>query len=216
MGVTYADAVRLLGGSGSRIVTALDRLTGGLLLAATAAGSGFALSLFEARSELVRLSGELVAGLGERLRGLDRFRRSERLAAAHAIIVLVAYFEALGGVDLPFDVRELELTKAEQVGLAGGNAASSDRLRTLAAALLRADVPMPAPQWPYEHTIKALHDFYAYLSEQLLQFVSGLAVYDRLDETRRENFAATLSDTVPERAVSGYGELFRRLAPAPR
>jgi len=44
----YADAVTLLGGHG-RVVAALDRLTGGLLLAASAAGSGFALSLFDAK-----------------------------------------------------------------------------------------------------------------------------------------------------------------------
>jgi hypothetical protein len=131
VGLAYSDAVRLLGGTGSRAVTALDRLTGGLLLAATAAGSGFALSLFEARAELVRLSGELVTGLSERLRGLDRFGRSERLAAAHAVIVVVAYFDALSGADLPFDARDLELTGSEQAFITTGAQASSGLTATV-------------------------------------------------------------------------------------
>jgi hypothetical protein len=68
--LSYADAVRLLGGSGSPVVAALDRLTGGLLLAATGGGSELAVSLFDAKGELARLSGQLVSGLAERLSGL--------------------------------------------------------------------------------------------------------------------------------------------------
>ena len=72
-----------------------------MLLAASAAGAGFVLALFEAKGELARLSDELVRGLGERLRGLDRFGRTERLAAAHSVVVVAAYFELLAGLELP-------------------------------------------------------------------------------------------------------------------
>ncbi len=211
VGLSYADAVRLLGGRQSRTVTALDRLAGGLLLVASAAGSGFALSLFEAKGELARLSGELVQGLGKRLRGLDRFGRTERLAAAHSVVALIAYFEVLARVDLPFDARELELTKSEQVALAGGGPPGPDRLRALAAELLRADVPMPAPQYPYELTMETMQGFYEHLSNELSRFVAGLAVYERLDETARQRFSRALSQ-VPDRAVGRYEELFRQLA----
>ena len=80
-GLCYADAVRLLGGRDSKAVMALDRLTDGLLLAASATGAGFALNLFEPKSQLVRLSADLVRGLRDRVSGLSRFGRSERLAA---------------------------------------------------------------------------------------------------------------------------------------
>jgi hypothetical protein len=212
MGLSYADAVVVMGGRESRTVAALDRMTGGLLLAASAVGGGFALSLFEAKGELARLSNELVRGLGQRLRGLDRFTRSERLAAAHSVVVLTAYFDVLAGADLPFEVRELEITKAEQAALAGGGPPGSSRLGALAAGLLRADVPMPAPQRPYEATIEAMRGFYRSLSSELSRFVSGLAVWDRLDETRQESFAATLSGQLPDRAVARYEERFRELA----
>jgi hypothetical protein len=45
-------------------VSALDRLTGGLLLAATGGGATFVLSLFDVQGELARLNLELVSGLG--------------------------------------------------------------------------------------------------------------------------------------------------------
>ena len=212
MGLSYADAVRLMGGRESKTVAALDRLAGGLLLAASAAGGGFALSLFGTRGELARLSNELVLGLGERLRGLDRFARSERLAAAHSVVVLTAFFDVLARVDLPFDHKELELSKSEQVAIAARNAPGPNRLRALAAGLLRADVPMPAPQRPYEATIEEMRIFYTELSNELLRFVSGLAVYDRLDETRRRRLVSILSLEVPSGSITRYEELFRNLA----
>ena len=65
-------------------MAALDRLTGGLLLAASAAGVGFAVSLFEAKHELARLSDELVRELGQRIRGLDRYSRSDLASGGQA------------------------------------------------------------------------------------------------------------------------------------
>ena len=54
MGLSYTDAVLLVGGRNNRTVVALDRLTGGALLAAPVAGGGFVLNLFEAKGELHR------------------------------------------------------------------------------------------------------------------------------------------------------------------
>ena len=210
--MSYADAVLLMGGRDSRTVAALDRLAGGLLLAVSAAGTGFALSLFEAKGELARLSNELVRGLSERMRGLERFSRTERLAAAHSVIVLTAYFDTLSNVNLPFDIKNLELTKAEQAAIALGEAPSHDRLGILAASLLRTEVPVPAPQLPYEATIEAMRGFYIELSAAVARFVAGLAMWDRLDETRQHGFAEQLSDELPGLAVLRYQEMFRRLA----
>ncbi len=211
-GLSYTDAVRLLGGRENRTVAALDRLAGGLLLVASAAGAGFALSLLDPKSELVRLSGDLVSGLANRLRGVSRLGRSERLAAAHAVLVLTAYFESLRDASLPFDVKELKLTGGEQVAVATGGVAENARLRTLADALLRADVPMPAPQQPYELTLESLSGFYAHLSGEVCRFVTGLVMWDRLDDTCRQRFRDAVCCDVPTRAVARYEELFQRLA----
>jgi hypothetical protein len=210
--LSYADAVTLLGGRESKAVAAVDKLLGGLLLAVTAAGGGFALSLFEPARELASLSGALVAGLDERLRGLSRFDRSERLAAAHAVIVLTAYFEALGETDLPFDVRELEFTRAEQVAVAAGGVVGSARLHKLASELLRTDLPMPAPQLPYELALQALNRFYDAASDQVLHFMSGLAVWERLSDAAQSHVRMALGGSIPDRAVGRYELMFRKLA----
>lgn len=210
--LSYADAVKLLGGQNDRTVQALDRLTGGLLLAASATGGAFALSLFDPAARLARLSGELISTLSERLRGVGRCGRSERLTAAHAIIVLTAYFEAASEARLPFDVKELDLTRARQVALATGKVAESRRVADLGMALLGADVPAHAPQWPYELTLTVLNDFYRELSDKVCDFVSGMAVWDNLDDTQRHQLGNILRNEVPGRAVTRYEELFRQLA----
>jgi hypothetical protein len=158
--LTYADAVKLLGGNDSKTVAALDKLAGGLLLAASAGGSGLALGLFGVKGELSRLSMALVSRLSNKLRGLSRFARTERLAAAQALLVVVAFFDALeefedkAGSDdtLPYEVRALmgqvrkrTFGKADQIELMTGNPADSSRLRSLARGLLHDELPIPRP-----------------------------------------------------------------------
>ena len=112
-GLSYSDAAKLLGGTDSRIVAAIDKLAGGILLAASASGVGLVLVLFDAKAEFARLSADLVSSLSDKFRGLDRFSKSQRLAAALAVLVLAAYFEELDSFEatatddpgLPYNVR---------------------------------------------------------------------------------------------------------------
>jgi hypothetical protein len=62
----YADAVKLLGGNQSKIVTALDKLLGGALLAGTGLGLTELLGWFDAKADFIRLSHELVAKMSGR------------------------------------------------------------------------------------------------------------------------------------------------------
>jgi hypothetical protein len=209
--LTYADAVHLLGGSQQKVVSTLERLTGGLLLGASAAGAGFALSLFDPTAPFARLSGELITAVRGRLDGLGRFERTERLAAAHAVLVLAAFFEELAATNLPFDTGELELTAVDHVRLATGDEVTSARIVDLGRALLRRPVPCPAPQWPYEVTVEAVGGYYADLADNLVRFVQGLAVWDRLDENarRRTTEVFRLQHVAASRR---YEEMFRQLA----
>ncbi|MEV0169329.1 NACHT domain-containing protein, partial [Nonomuraea fuscirosea] len=198
-----ADAVKLLGGSDSALVAALDRLTGGVLLAATGGGAEFALSLFDAKGELARLSGDLVGGLADRLRGLGRFDRSERLVAAHKVIVLTGYFEAVNSATASFDVGRLRLGRSAQVGLATGASPSSDRLKDLVGVLNDSDVPgepVRPGAAPMPQTLRA---FYVSLSERLVAYLDG----NSTDELTR-----VLTEEVPEAAMRRYEHHLRALA----
>ncbi len=210
--LSYADAVKLLGGTDSRVVTALDKLTGGLLLAVTAGGGQFVLSLFEAKAELAKLSGELVSSLRDRLRGLGRFDRTERLEAAHRVLVLTGFFESLSGVILPFDAGKLARGRPVQVAIGTGEVVPSERLRVLAGILNDSDIPGDT-RWPGEGKgPDALREFYISLGGRLIFYVEGLEIWDRLDHASRESFVRTLLDEVPTAAVRRYEEHLRRLA----
>jgi hypothetical protein len=205
--LSYSDAVKLLGGDG-KAVAALDNLAGGALLAATAGGGNLILSLFDAKGELARLSGELVSGLRHRVSGLGRFDRTQRLEAAHTVIVLTAYFQAVSDAGLP----DLGLRRSEQAAIARGGPAGSDRLRDVTDSLLHLNVPLIAPYRPYEVSLRWLGDFYGSLSTHLGVFAGGLAAWESLDETRRGRFVQILDRDVPREATRRYEQLLRRLA----
>ncbi|WP_433171584.1 NACHT domain-containing protein [Actinoallomurus sp. CA-150999] len=205
--LSYSDAVKLLGGDG-RIVTTIDNVLGGALLAATTVSPNFILALFDAKGELARVSGELVKNLRDKVNGLGRFDRTQRLEAAHTIIALTAFFEAVADAGLP----DLGLDRSEQLALAAGEAAGSNILKAATRGILHLDVPGVAPHRPYEESIRRLRDYYGGLSGYLADFLPGLALWDSVDETGRVRLIRILSHDVPDRAVRGYEESLRRLA----
>ncbi|MBP2477234.1 hypothetical protein JOF53_006106 [Crossiella equi] len=194
--LTYADAVRLLGGKESRAVTWLDRLTSTAMLG-TAPFADEVLGWFDAKADLVKHGHDLVNGLSDRVRGLRRFDRTQRLAAAHAVLVTLAFVEAFRELDFRPDPEEVLDPKL--------------RTRALVSSLLDADVPLPAPQRPYADNLQALSAHYSDLCTELLKFVSGLAVWDRWDERRRDLFIQATRQLVGH-ALTRYQELFRQLA----
>ncbi len=205
--LSYSDAAKLLGGEG-KTVAALDRLLGGALLLGTGGGSALALGLFDAKGELARLSGELLTGLRDKVSGLGRYDRTQRLEAAHTVIVLTAFFEAVDESGLP----DLELDRSEQVAIAGGAAGGCATDSAGGGHLLNFLPPEVTPDVSRSWSARALTRYYTALSVQVTSFVKGLVVWDRLDETRRGRYQRTLRDEVPERAFRRYEELLRRLA----
>lgn len=196
----YADAVRLLGGE-SKVVSVLDGLATGAI-AAAAVPVPAVLGLLDAKNELVKLGHRLIGGLAERRDGLSRYGRTERLAAAHQVIVVTAYFEALAETDLPFSFGDLELTRDEQARLG--------REPFVGRAFLQA-WPRPWPEISDGMFREWLRAEYVRMSDAVSRFVAGLAVWERTADTDRRAFKAAL-DGVPARAVVRYEELFRRLA----
>ena len=210
--LSYADAVKLLGGADKGIVSALNKLTGGLLLATTGGGGQFLLSLFDVQGELARLNRELVGRLGDQLRGLGLLDRTERLTAAHRVIVLTGFFEAVSGIELPFTADELPLDRSAQVGVSTGEDVTSHRLGVLAGILNSSDVPGESAGPGGGTTPGEIEDFYGGLSGRLLDYMAGLAAWDEVSETARSRFADRLRHQVPKAAQRRYEEYLRRLA----
>ncbi|WP_229403518.1 NACHT domain-containing protein [Micromonospora okii] len=202
--LSYADAVRLLGGQDSTLVTWFDRLTGGALLAASVPVPAL-LGIFDAKAEFVRLGHELMRGAAEKRSGLSRYGRSRRLEAAHAVLAVTAFFEILNE-RAPSGLGDSGPTREEQLTLAGGTPGGD-----LVAALFATAAPVPGPQRPYPELRAALAAYYAGLADRVVGFFRGLAVADRLDETRWARAEAALRD-LPPAAVDRHRDLLTRLA----
>ncbi|GAA1856746.1 NACHT domain-containing protein [Asanoa iriomotensis] len=200
----YADAARLLGGGESTLIKTLDKLTGGLMLGASIALPGV-LSWFDAKAEFIRLSHDLVRKASEKRSGLSRYDRTQRFEAAHTVIVIVSFFEALAEADLPFRFADLELTPPEQVTIASGTATTEP-----IHDLLRSEPPIPLAHCGHDINLAALDGFYRDMSQNLMRFVDRLAVWERLSEGDRADFADRL-DVLPDSACRRYSELLGRL-----
>ncbi|MER6754174.1 AAA family ATPase [Micromonospora echinofusca] len=206
--LSYADAVRLLGGEKSRVVDWFDKLTGWSLLGASAAGAPDALGIFDAKAEFVRLGHELVRAVSEKRSGLSRYGRTQRLEAAHAVIAVTAFFEVLSEIDLPFDVASARISKAEQLSLAGSGAVHE---AALTDAFFATAAPLPGPQLPYPAFRHALGAYYDGLVGRLLHLLRGLAVWEVADGWRRQATEEGLLG-LPRAAVDRHRDLLTQLA----
>ncbi|WP_143740192.1 NACHT domain-containing protein [Micromonospora echinospora] len=205
--LTYADAVRLLGGERSRFVEAFDRLAGWTLLAGAGPVPAL-LSLFDAKGELVRLGRDLLRQLSEQRSGLSRYGRTQRLEAAHAVIAVTAFFEVLDEADLPFAFADLAIDKAEQLALAGGGAG---QLKTVVAQMFTVADRTPGAHLPYAELRRALGEHYQELGTRLVEHVTGLAAWERLPAPAQQAFQ-DLVGRLPAEAVARHRDLLTALA----
>ncbi|ATL25298.1 NACHT domain-containing protein [Streptomyces formicae] len=207
--LSFGDALVLLGGD-PPTMAALDRVLGGALNLATGGLSGELLTMLGERGRILGLGRTAARGLGERLgRAEGRADRAHVLEAAHTVIVVLAFFEALEQAELPVSLGDLELTRREQLTLAGDRLPADEGF---VPTMIQVDAPRPAPHLPYEHHIAELGDWYRYLAYRTHDFLQGLAVWHQLDAAARLAAADTVREAVPRGAVERYEALYARLA----
>ncbi|MEZ0115258.1 hypothetical protein ABH920_009293 [Catenulispora sp. EB89] len=194
------DAVKLLAGGENQLVKLLDEASATMLL-----GAGV-FDLFEAREQALRLLAKVLDKFGEKLRGVDRLTRTERIHAAHEIIRTTAYFDALGEAMGEFQRAEApRFSAAEQTSLALTTDANLG-WRDLYVELSERNL-FSLPLW--DNTSVRI---FANLSEYLHKHLVGLAFWDALDETEQDRLAGLLADRVPREAAARYEESLRRLS----
>ncbi|MFC7528190.1 NACHT domain-containing protein [Actinoplanes sp. GCM10030250] len=201
--LSYADAVRILGqGPDFDWMRRLNDLTGGLLLSATLVTPATVLSWFDAHAQFARLSQQLVKVAAQRLTGAHRLSRTERISAAHTVIVIAAYFDALSAAELPFDLSAARLTVEDQLHLTRKDAGHGN----LAEVALRVAVGLPEPHDGSGQYLSHLTEVYRGLSTAVGQFLRGLAPWDDLSPGQEAEVDRILAE-VPARAGSRYAEL---------
>lgn len=216
--LTYADALRILGHRKSRLVGLLDAIgSAGLTVWAATAGAtgsdvGVPLNLFELKNDVVRHAHGLLARGADWRSGLSRFDRTQRLAAAHAVVVVSAYFEALEACDLPVPLERLDLSREQQVAQAAGSGLPRGYVE-LIEVLASDRMPLPECHRPYAQTRDDVRRVHERLAVRLRSFVQGLAVWDALDTGGRTALTDAIAGHATLRAaLSRYDDAFRALA----
>lgn len=195
--ISYAEAVRLLGAPEHPVVAAVDRILGGVLFGGSVLGAAQLLGWFDAKVEFIKVSHQLLVKMAEKRSGLSRHTRTERIQAAHAVIVVVAFFEAVEQLKLPVSVRELGIARRQQLTLVG------------LTRLFDGTWPMPTPDRPYDSIVGELGFQYRDSATALLELVKAHAAWDELDETRQARLEATVA-RAGTLAVEKYRELLVR------
>jgi hypothetical protein len=214
--LTYVDALKILGDRQSRLVGLLD----GVMSAGLAAwaASAFALgadpsapmNLFDLKDEVVRFGNEAVRRVSERRNGLSRYDRTQRLAAAHAVLVVSSYFETLDQTELPITPEHLSATAGEKLVHAGGGSPPKGYV-DLIDGLLTDRLPLPEPHVPYARTREAIEAVYELMSRRMATLLRAAPDWDSLAGRERTRALETVR-RMPPRALRSYDAAFRRLA----
>ena len=216
--LTYADALKILGGRKSRLVTVLDAVGSvGLTVWAanawaTGGDAGAPLNMFELKNDVVRHGHALLARAAEWRSGLSRFDRTQRLAAAHAVLVITSYFDALDDAGLPLPLESLAVPREQQAAQATGGRVPGSYVE-LIELLVSDRLPLPECHQPYAQTREEIRRVHARIADRLVAFAQTLTAFDRLDQAQRAAVSSALTGASTLRAaMSRYDDAFRRLA----
>ncbi|RSN14353.1 hypothetical protein DMB42_07490 [Nonomuraea sp. WAC 01424] len=198
----YGDAVRLLGGTDPAIKK-LDTLLG--------LGTLGLWDLVDAKNELIRLGNDLLGRWREWRSGDDWRSRTERIEAAHEILVITSLFEAVDGLRLPFTDDDLRLVKRTAGALTPKRRGKlQDNVRIVLDGL---EVPpCPSPQRPYEDVRADIVTFYERLAHNMLSVLKGVAGWDELTSHGEEQIIMEVGMALPGLALARYEDGYRRLA----
>jgi predicted kinase len=203
-GLSFADAVKLLDGD-SPLVARLGQVAGAGAGAVTI-GSAGTIDFFALRDQMVSWGQGAVKAWRDKVEGLGRFDRTDKLLAAHSVIVLVAFFAALDewlGAR-GFSLQDARMTAAEQVAVSA-HAWPVSSFAEMVTVLIERPAPAPSPRQPFEQFHKPLGHFYQELGNATFEFLGGLRAFAAVPAYRD---AADLARA----AIRHYTAAYRKLA----
>lgn len=195
--LTYEGALRLLGKYDQKWIRRIDALLGGVILGA---GVGALLGnplaapvvVFTAlwgwvdqKNEAIRLVSEAMTALPAKRRKVPFPDRVEQMTAAHTVLVVSAYFEALQEA-LGDDYKLLELSDSDKANAA----------RISLSLLYASNVPKPGVQRGYSENTEEVYEWQKWLHQEVMRSFGHL-----LDIRRR---CGSRLSQVPEKARQRY------------
>ena len=207
--LSFRDAAAVLGKVDARALSAVDNATGGLLLGASITAPSL-LALLGPKNEFVRLTKQLMKCASKDQRRLSRYSRTERVQAAHSIIVVVSFFEALQDTPLPFRFKDLRLTRLEQLAVSGNSSPATQTTAEVVHALLDKGITEPEPHDSYEGLLRRVKAYHLTLSQSIAKFVEGLAIFEDLPERQQNDFSRAVL-AAANLATDRYSDMYLRL-----
>ncbi|MEW9550889.1 NACHT domain-containing NTPase [Nonomuraea sp. NPDC050783] len=205
---SYADALRILGCKDGRLAKVIGFASAAERTGWALAGAGqLVTGVADMRASVVRYGEDVLGRLPELRGGVNRHTRTQRLAAAHAVIVVTAFFRALGEAALPFTLEQLDRTDQISRGVP-----TPERFARLMAALLLERLPTPEPHLPYAETRKAVERAYLRMAEAVAGYAAGLPVWDELSHDDQLLLPRLLAEGPPAHALRVYDEDYRSLS----
>ena len=200
---SYADALKILGEGDSDVLDLAEKLADGGL------GAVGVPDMFGLREKLVGKGRKALEGLGRKVRGESRMSRTEKILAAHQILIVVAFFEnveeAAHRTESPLSLKDLEFSKDEQWELIDRIVDRHYTPREPSAVLspLRVTGLVDTHSWkPFDEIVVVFRDF-----------VTGLACAERLGITSASHPVLEKWMTeVAERSMERYEEYSLRMA----
>src|SRR4051812_11591321 len=166
------------------------------------------MNLFDLKDEVVRFGHDSVRRISERRDGLSRYDRTQRLAAAHAVLVVSSYFETLDRTELPLKPDRLAPSAGEMLTHGGS---PPKGYVDLIDGLLSDRLPLPEPHVPYARTREAIEGVYDLMSRRLATLIRAAPAWETLAGRERTRALDTVR-RMPPQALSAYDDAFRRLA----
>ena len=222
-GLSLRGALAILGHYESGVIGKLDKILGGVILAA-GVGAGLAavaspalapLAVFaalwgwtEQKNQAVELLRQAIAGVPQKVLGTAGAERRQLIAAAHTTIVVAAFFESFREHLSAELYKEIALTDEEKLRLVGLKETVG---RLIFEHLYGLEVPAPSPARGFEENVGKVTGWYWALTEYFVVFLRGLsatrdkefrwkAVIDGAIERYRSHYLAVAA-TVPEFCV---------------
>jgi hypothetical protein len=185
--LTYEDAASLLGKPKNNLQKYLQLGAASVLGGAALTMPALA-AFLDARETFVDACLDLLTHLHDALVGIGRWTRTQRLVAAHGVLAIASFFDALSQARLPMNFSELEFTREEQIQIANGDCgkAPEGAREFLREVLAFGEVQVPHPAVALEQYTKQLRGgLYLEMTRRLKAFVEGLACWERLNDTKK-------------------------------